>query len=113
MRLAVLALLCCSMPLLAQTEKDELVIVGEQIVCMNAKQLEKLTDEFNELPVFRALSTRTDSVTPTTHSLVMFYNPEAKTYTMFEKRDRNLYCIISIGTGLEYVNPNEYKKPRS
>lgn len=113
MRLAILALLCCTTPLIAQTESDELVIVGEQIVCMNSKQLEKLTSDFDELPVFRALSTRTDGVTPSTYSLVMFYNPDEKTYTMFEKRDKDLYCVISVGNGLEYIDPNEYKKPRT
>ena len=108
-----LALLCCILPAMASAENDELTVVGEQIVCINAKQLETLTEEFNELPVFRALSTRTDGVTPSTYSLVMFFNAKEKSYTMFEKRDNNLYCVISVGQGLEFINPNEYKKPRS
>lgn len=87
---------------------DDLKTFNIAVSCVNSIQLEELSEKFEELPVFRALSLRSENGPIVSRSLVLFFNPKEKSYTLYEKFGDNMYCVISLGTGLEMLNPNDY-----
>lgn len=73
--------------------------------CVSKDVLESTLGEFKEFPLFRALSHRGDGV-PT--SLVIFVSQETKTWSIIEKIQSDLYCIIALGQEFEIV-PQEIR----
>lgn len=96
--------LLCLMPSLvfANSEKQSLQIATFQTICLNIKDLTSTIDEFKEIPFVRGLSTPLlQNSTPL--SLVIFVNPETKSFTMVERTGENTYCILAVGNGFEPV----------
>lgn len=84
------------------------------VSCVDSVELDNLSSSFNELPVFRAISIRQENNKTVSRLIVLFFNPKEKTYTLYEKFGQDLYCVISLGFGLEMINPSDYSnKPKS
>ena len=73
--------------------------------CVSKDVLETTLSEFKEVPLFRSLSHRGESVAT---SLVIFVSQETKTWSIVEKIQDNLYCIIGLGQEFEVV-PQEIR----
>ena len=73
-----------------------------QTMCLNAKDLTDTVNEFKELPYVRGISTPL-AEQDAKMSLVIFLNPTTGTFTIVEKADDNLYCILAVGGGFEPV----------
>ena len=71
-------------------------------ICLNATDLTDTINSFNELPFVRGLSIPFNQQ-ESKLSLVIFANPTTGTFTIVEKADDNLYCILSVGGGFEPV----------
>ena len=104
MRSAIAAL--ALMPALAwaftNSEKPSLAVATMQTVCLNAKDLTSLIDEFKEIPYVRGVSSPiiSDGVPL---SLVIFVNPKDRSFTIAERADKDRYCILAVGNGFEPV----------
>lgn len=86
----------------ANADKQSLQIATYQTVCLNSKDLTDTVDEFKEVPFVRGLSMPLlQNSAPL--SLVIFVNPETKSYTIVEKTGEDTYCILAVGSGFEPV----------
>lgn len=114
----ILAILCI-IPSIAyaftNSEKQSLQMSTYQTVCLNAKDFTNLVGEFKEVPFARGISKPV--IGEGVLSLVIFVNPETKTFTMAEKAAEDLYCVLAVGAEFEPVPQdirdnviNEYKK---
>jgi hypothetical protein len=72
-------------------------IQNVETICLNSNELTETINEFKELPYVRGISMpiSRDNVK---FSLVVFVNPNTRSFTIAEKRADNMYCIIAIGT---------------
>jgi hypothetical protein len=87
---------------LANSEKPSLQISTYETVCLSAKDLTSLIDEFKEIPYVRGISRPVvgdDSSLP----LVIFVNPQTKTFTIAEKAGTDIYCILAVGANFQPV----------
>lgn len=84
------------------SEKQSLDLATMQTVCLNAKDLTSLVDEFKEIPYVRGIS-RPIVSDGAPLSLVIFVNPKDKSFTIVEKAAENTYCILAVGNGFEPV----------
>lgn len=73
-----------------------------ETICLNGEDLTDTINSFNELPFVRGLSLPLNSQ-ETKLSLVIFANPTTGTFTIVERADTDLYCILSVGGGFEPV----------
>ena len=73
-----------------------------QTMCLDGKDLTDTVNEFKELPYVRGISTPM-AEQDAKMSLVVFLNPTTGTFTIVEKADDNLYCILAVGGGFEPV----------
>lgn len=73
-----------------------------QTLCVSGEDLTKTMNEYKEIPFVRGASS---SLTEDNKSLalVVFVNPETRTFTIVEKAGDNLYCILAVGGGFEPV----------
>jgi hypothetical protein len=83
-----------------------------QTICVSSQDLTKTIDEFKELPYVRGLSSPM-SQEGENLSLVVFINPETRTFTIVEKAGDNVYCILAVGGGFEPVPRNIQDDVRS
>ena len=87
---------------LANSEKPSLQISTYETVCLSAKDLSNLIDEFKEIPYVRGVSKPVvgdDSSLP----LVIFVNPQSKTFTIVERASKDIYCILAVGANFQPV----------
>ena len=86
----------------ANSEKPSLQISTYETVCLSAKDLSSLIDEFKEIPYVRGVSRPVigdDSSLP----LVIFVNPQSKTFTIVERASKDIYCILAVGANFQPV----------
>ena len=89
-------------PMFAFAEEKQPQLATYQTVCLTAKDLTSTINDFKEIPFVRGLSNpigQPDSKL----SLVIFANPTTGTFTIAEKADDNLYCILAIGDNFQPV----------
>lgn len=98
------------LPSIAFSNSDDtpLATFDVAVTCVNGEQLTELSEKFDELPVFRARSLRQEANQIVSRALVLFFNPKERSYTLYEKFEEDLYCVISLGVGLEMLNPSDY-----
>ena len=83
-----------------------------QVICINGEDLTKTVGEFKELPYVRGLSSPM-AQEGRNLSLVIFVNPETRTFTIVEKAADDVYCILAVGGGFEPVPRNIQDDVRS
>lgn len=66
--------------------------------CVDDVELEDTVAKYNESPIARGVSVRSLNNTGVSLTMVIFVNKETRSFTIAEKVDNNLYCIIGIGT---------------
>lgn len=108
MKKLLLSLLFLPSMALSNSNDAPLATFNVAVTCVNGEQLSELSEKFDELPVFRARSMRQETNQIVSRSLVLFFNPQEKSYTLYEKYEEDLYCVISLGNGLEMLNPSDY-----
>jgi hypothetical protein len=66
--------------------------------CADIKKVTEMLDDFQELPMLRGIMQRDQK----DQSLFLFFvNPKTKSWTILEKIDEKLYCVIAAGGELE------------
>lgn len=88
---------------LAAISQDKMEMHTFQSPCMSLEYLDKITEEYNELPILRADSVRKDGEENVSHVTVLYMNMETKSWTLAEKMTDSSYCIISVGSDMEPV----------
>jgi len=84
------------------SEKPSLDVATMQTVCLNAKDLTLLIDEFKEIPYVRGIS-RPIISDGAPLSLVIFVNPKDRSFTIVERTADGVYCILAVGNNFEPV----------
>jgi hypothetical protein len=64
--------------------------------CMNSAELAELTNEFEELPYVRGVSSNATSV-------VVWTNPKTGSFTIVERTDNDTFCALVVGRKFEPV----------
>ena len=72
-------------------------------LCVGPEVLTETTKNFQELPFARGLSTSMGDAEAPPLSLVIFVNPETKSWTIVERVNAETYCIMAIGQKFEPV----------
>lgn len=70
------------------------------VPCGSISEVHNILAEYNEKPMLHMASKRNE----TANSLILFVNSETKTYTLVEKVNELVYCVISTGEELEVMN---------
>lgn len=95
--LAAMTLACAAQ---AQTVPS---MTSYPVLCVDAESLGKTMQEFRELPFARGLSNSLANPDGPPTSLVIFVNPETKTWTIVERAAADRFCIMAVGNGFEPV----------
>ena len=74
--------------------------VNFETVCVSQKVLEETVAKHGEKPFVTAVGHRLSGDRKLFHPIVMFMNPDNKSWTLVEKID-NLFCIVAVGTKIE------------
>ena len=88
---------------MVQAQTPPIVSTMYPAMCVDAETLTKTVDEFKELPFARGVSNSLGDPEGPPRSLVIFMNPETKTWTIVERANPNQYCIMAVGSGFEPV----------
>jgi hypothetical protein len=91
------------MPVIAFSQSNEAEEINIPTYCVSIKILEEVLTEFNELPMLRGKTERHVNGVSTENTLVIFMNPETKTWTIVEKMANGSYCVLSAGASFEPV----------
>ena len=83
-----------------------------QTICVNAEDLTKTVAEFQELPYVRGISSPL-SQEGARLSLVVFLNPKTGSFTIVERTQDGLYCILAVGNNFEPVPREIHDEVRS
>lgn len=79
--------------------------------CLDRKQLEKFLDDFEEKSFLRMFSTRPGTNGRwETFSAVLFTTDNYSSWTLVERKNENLYCIVAMGRELEPAPRQEQDK---
>jgi hypothetical protein len=83
-------------------EKPSIQQSTYETVCMSAKDLTMLVDEFKEIPYVRGTSVPMIG-DPVSLPLVIFVNPEKKTFTIIERAAPDIFCVLAVGANFHPV----------
>ena len=73
-------------------------------VCVTIGDLAKTLDEYEELPLVRGLGN--SLVDGSSFPVVVFANGKTGTFTITQRKSKDLYCILAVGTNFQPV-PSE------
>jgi len=86
---------------------SELKQINSQLVCGNYDSIDATIKEYNEIPFVRMSGYRlSSSGNVSQNQIVIFVNPQTKTYTIVERFSSEIYCVVSIG---EKMSPADSK----
>lgn len=79
--------------------------------CFSLKETASLLNEFNEEPFVTGRSVRLNPANEAIQTaVIIFANPQTKTWTIVEKIEDQLYCVLATGTHLQPAKlPNNEK----
>jgi len=84
---------------------SELTQLNSQLICGDYSSINSTIKEYNEIPFVRMVSHRLVSTGDIfQNQIVIFVNPQTKTYTMVERFSSDIYCVVSIGEKLSPVD---------
>lgn len=95
---------CVLMPCLALAAppRSEPQAATFQTMCLNIQDLSETVAEFEELPYVRGISNPL-AQEGARLSLVIFVNPKTGTFTIVERTQAGLYCILAVGSNFQPV----------
>ena len=85
------------LPALAMAQVE---YVNFETICVSQKMLEETVAKHGEKPFVTAVGYRLAGDRKLFHPVVMFMNPDTKSWTLVEKID-NSFCIVAVGTKIE------------
>ena len=88
-------------PSMLLAQQEDIQKRSFQSPCLSAQQLTDLVDEFEEVAFVRGLSQTTES--NKFNPIVVFVNPDTKSFTIAQKQESDLYCIFAIGHSFQPV----------
>lgn len=71
------------------------------VVCMHILDFASTVEEFGEMPMIRGDSVRFTEKDPTSNIMVLFLNPTTKTWTLAERINQEVVCVVAVGERLE------------
>lgn len=96
-----LASLALTVGLPLHSMASDVVQFPTRLACTDYKTIIKNVDKFKEKPFAIMESFRDFNGTVLTTTTLLFVNPKTKSYTMVEKFNDDLYCVVSMGENLE------------
>jgi hypothetical protein len=72
-----------------------------ETICIDQKMLEETTAKHGEKPFITAVGHRLVGDKKVFHPVVMFMNPNTKSWTLVERVEPNSFCVIGVGTKME------------
>ena len=91
----------------SEVDPDQAVYKDTRIVCASGSSLFEALKKYGEIPMLSLISYRTlaNDQKPTASQLDsrLFANPSTGTWTLVEKHDGDLYCVIAIGEQLKPI----------
>ena len=76
-------------------------IVFFEAVCTDLKTVSGTIKEYGELPFLTSTGHRIDGDKKKYNPTFLFLNPQSRSWTMVEKVDENVFCVIAAGTKME------------
>lgn len=71
------------------------------VVCMHILDFASTVEEFGEMPMLRGDSVRFTEKDPRSNIMVLFLNPNTKTWTLAERINQEVVCVVAVGEQLE------------
>ena len=72
-----------------------------ETVCVSQKILEESITKHGEKPFITAVGHRMVGNRKVFHPVVMFMNPDTKTWTVVERIEPDSFCIVAVGSKIE------------
>ena len=87
---------------LANPSKPDFTVATVDTICVSLKQLTEITDEAQEIPYVRGQS-HPIMTEGGPLAMVIFVNPVTGTFTVAERVNQDMYCILALGSRFEPV----------
>ena len=85
-------------------------VLSMPVFCMPLSELTKLIQQFEEEGMLSGVTTREDEKGKETLSpVVIFMNPQTKSWTIVEKVSSDRYCVLAAGGNLKPIIEKENK----
>ena len=81
---------------------SDFTVATVDTICISLKQLTEITDEAQELPYVRGQS-HPIMTEGAPLAMVIFVNPTTGTFTVAERVNQDMYCILALGSRFEPV----------
>jgi hypothetical protein len=80
---------------------SEITKLPTELICGNENGISDVLEKYGEKP-FATMSTVREipGVGLTDNPMVIFVNPETRSYTIVERITKNTYCIVAVGDGI-------------
>ncbi len=103
----ILASLALTVGIIHTSIASESVVINTKTSCVSYPTLTEVLEKYGEIPFVSMTAYRSARGDTVVHlPAIMFVNPTTKSYTLVEKFNDELYCVISIG---EKLNPGAEK----
>lgn len=70
-------------------------------VCSTGADIHKVLTEYNEEPMLKMTSNRSVGGKVANFSNILFVNAKEGSFTMVEQYEKDLFCIVAVGTDLK------------
>ncbi len=72
-----------------------------ETICISQKVLEETITKHGEKPFITAVGHRLVGDKKVFHPVLMFMNPDTKTWTVVERIEQDSFCVISVGSKMQ------------
>jgi hypothetical protein len=86
------------LPALAIAQVD---YVQFETVCVSKKMLDETVAKHGEKPFVIAVGHRLVDEKKVFHPVIMFMNPNTKTWTLVERIEPDTFCVVGVGSKME------------
>ncbi len=74
-----------------------------EVECLSLEQIVSVVTEFGEKPFMIGSTLRSDEKGVEESSMILFVNPQNRTWTVAEKNRTGLYCVLSAGSNMSII----------
>ena len=101
------------LPTLVFSQNNGVRVLKFDVQCVNAQTLSAFLTEFGEKSIFRGISNRETASGSVSIVTVFYFNRETMSWTMVERVDTDLFCVVGMGTDIEFLPADRQNRKKS
>lgn len=97
----ILTSLALTVGLIHPSIASESIKLPTELICGSEKGFEAVLEKYGEIPFATMTSSREiPGIGFSINPMVIFVNPQTKTYTIVEQLADNVYCVVALGEAI-------------